>query len=101
MRFVPAKSPEQQSVLSLHTARESFLSVAGALNPWYPIQCLARALTPKRPASQAREGANAPAYAPPATQIAAKRPERPPDRHAVHQISAANPFGTPLVKDAG
>jgi transposase len=25
MRFVPAKSPEQQSVLSLHTARESFV----------------------------------------------------------------------------
>jgi len=30
MRFVPAKTPEQQSVLSLHTARESFVHARSA-----------------------------------------------------------------------
>jgi transposase len=30
MRFVPAKAPEQQSVLSLHTARESFVHARSA-----------------------------------------------------------------------
>jgi transposase len=30
MRFVPTKSPEQQSVLSLHTARESFVHARSA-----------------------------------------------------------------------
>lgn len=30
MRFVPAKSPEQQSVLALHTARESFVCARSA-----------------------------------------------------------------------
>jgi transposase len=30
MRFVPAKSPEQQSLLSLHTARESFVHARSA-----------------------------------------------------------------------
>jgi transposase len=30
MRFVPAKSPEQQSVLALHTARESFVHARSA-----------------------------------------------------------------------
>ena len=30
MRFVPAKSPQQQSVLSLHTARQSFVKARSA-----------------------------------------------------------------------
>jgi len=49
MRFVPVKTPEQQSVLSLHTARASFVHARSAQKDWvkYHIPTFSTSLKPR------------------------------------------------------